>query len=344
MNMSGGIFQRRRFLPALCVLLVLLICAAALGMAVGTLPFTLGELWETLTGGGTRRQRIALFSIRFPRLTAGLLTGGALAASGTVLQSVTGNDLAEPGVLGIGSGAALFVTLYIYLTNGNNYYGLPVFTALTLPVFAFLGGGAAALLVYALSRRHGRAMPDRLLLMGIAVNAAFGAIIIFIQIRFGTKDFNRVLMWTSGSIWGSGWMAVLTCAPLLCLLCGAALFQSRYLDLYTLGDETAAGLGVDVEKRRRGLITLAAALAAVAASLAGNVAFAGLMAPHIARKLAGPRHRYLMPAAILTGMLLVITADMAAKNLFAPVELHLGAVISMIGAPYFIYLILKKQE
>jgi iron complex transport system permease protein len=151
-------------------------------------------------------------------------------------------------------------------------------------------------------------------------------------------------MWTSGSIWGSGWMAVLTCAPLLCLLCGAALFQSRYLDLYTLGDETAAGLGVDVEKRRRGLITLAAALAAVAASLAGNVAFAGLMAPHIARKLAGPRHRYLMPAAILTGMLLVITADMAAKNLFAPVELHLGAVISMIGAPYFIYLILKKQE
>jgi iron complex transport system permease protein len=116
------------------------------------------------------------------------------------------------------------------------------------------------------------------------------------------------------------------------------LYQSRYLDAFTLGDEVACGLGVNVEKHRRALIGSAAALAAVSTSVAGAIAFVGLLAPHIARHLVGPKHKYLTITAMVSGMVLVIVADMIAKNLFAPVELHLGIVISIIGVPYFIYL------
>lgn len=333
------ISRRNRFPLVLGITLLVLLCALVLGMKIGTISFTFSELWRTLTGDGTKRQNLALFMIRLPRLATALIVGAALAGSGVILQSVTGNDLAEPGILGLGSGGALFVTGFICLSKGGVFSGFPLFTAFALPFIGFCGAGFAAALVYFLAWNHG-IRPNRLLLLGIGVNAGFGALILMIQMGFGQRDFNRVLQWTSGSIWGTGWVQTGVNGVFGLLLCAAAIAQSRYLDAYTLGDETACCLGVDVEPRRRGLIILAAGLGSLAASAAGNIAFVGLLAPHIARKLAGPRHRYLTPVSMLTGMILVAAADTAAKNLFPPIELHTGAVIAMLGAPYFLYILL----
>lgn len=332
---------KRRFALALVVLLLALVGGIVLSLSLGTMSVTPAELWRTLTGEGTKQQNLAVFTIRLPRIAIAILVGGALAVSGTILQSVTHNDLAEPSILGISSGAAMFVVVYIYLTNGNNYYSMPTFTVYTMPIIALAGGICAAFIIYALAWKRGM-KPTRLLLMGIAVNAAFYALIIVLQLRFDNKDFNRVLAWTSGSIWGSTWSYVIAVGPLILLLCGIAIYKSRWLDVYTLGDETAYGLGVEVERQRRRLIILSVALAAVATSVAGSVAFVGLMAPHISRRIVGPRHKYLTTVAMLMGMLLVVAADIIAKNMFAPIEIHLGIVVSLIGVPYFIYLMLKQ--
>jgi iron complex transport system permease protein len=340
-GITGSSRRAGRFRLVLTALLLLLFGAILLSLNLGTLAISPGALLQTILGKGSRQQEIALFVIRLPRIIIALLVGGALAASGTILQSVTRNDLAEPGIIGISSGAAMVVVVYIYLTNGNNYYSLPVFTIFTMPLIALTGGLAAAALIYLLAWQRGM-NPRRLLLMGIAVNAAFNALIIILQLSFDNRDFNRVLSWTAGSIWGVSWSHVIAVTPPLLLLGAAAVYQSRYLDLYTLGDDIACGLGVRVEKQRRLLIALAAALAATATSVAGSIAFVGLLAPHIALKLVGPQHRYLTVAAIVLGMLLVLTADMAARRLFAPIELHIGIVVSIIGAPYFIYLMVKE--
>jgi iron complex transport system permease protein len=330
-----------RFRLVIAVLLLLLLAAVLLSMSLGTMAITPGELLRTILGQGTRQQQIALFMIRLPRILIALLVGGALAVSGVILQSVTRNDLAEPGIIGISSGAAMFVVVYIYLTNGNNYYSLPAFTIFTMPLIALTGGFAAAVLIYTLAWRRGM-KPRRLLLMGIAVNAGFNALIVILQLSFDNRDFNRVLSWTSGSIWGVSWSYVIAVSPPLIFLCAVALYQSRYLDVFTLGDEIACGLGVNIERRRRLLIAIAAALAAVATSVAGSIAFVGLIAPHVAGKLTGPQRRYCTPAAILTGMLLVTGSDIIARNMFAPLELHIGIVVSLVGAPYFIYLMVKQ--
>jgi iron complex transport system permease protein len=330
-----------RFRIVFLLLILLLFAACLVSMSLGALSFTPAQLWQTLTGAGSRQQRLALFTIRLPRITLAALVGAALAASGVVLQSTTGNDLADPNIIGISSGSAMFVVVYIYLTNGNNYYSLPVFTIFTMPLIALVGGMAAAAMIYGLAWKRGM-KPTRLLLMGIAINAAFNALIIMLQLTFDNKNFNRVLMWTNGSIWGANWNFVIAVLPPILLLCGLVLYQSRYLDAFTLGDEVAGALGVNVEQRRRALIAVAAALAAVSTSVAGAIAFVGLLAPHIARHLVGPKHKYLTATAMLFGMVLVIAADMIAKNLFAPVELHLGIVISIIGVPYFIYLMVNQ--
>jgi iron complex transport system permease protein len=330
-----------RFRLVFGVLLILLLGTILLSMNMGTLAISPPELVRTILGQGNRMQRIALFTIRLPRIIIALLVGGALAVSGVILQSVTRNDLAEPGIIGISSGAAMFVVVYIYATNGNNYYSLPVFTIFTMPLIALAGGLCAATLIYALAWQRGM-RARRLLLMSIAVNAGFSALIIILQLSFDNRDFNRVLSWTSGSIWGVSWSYVIAISPVLIVLCAIALYQSRYLDVFTLGDEIACGLGINTEKHRRLLIAMATALAAAATAVAGSIAFVGLLAPHIAGKLAGPQRRYCTPTAILCGMLLVLGADIIARNLFAPLELHLGSVVSIIGAPYFIYLMVKQ--
>ncbi|NFG24752.1 iron ABC transporter permease [Clostridium botulinum] len=336
-----NIDKNKRFTLIIGVLMILIITAILIGLNMGSLAIEPSDVIKTLMGQGSKSHEIAIFKLRLPRIVIGILVGTALAIAGTILQGVTKNDLADSGILGINSGAALFVVIYIYIMNGNIYDGISNMTIFTMPIVALSGAVFGAFLIYILAWKNG-INSSRLLLIGIGINVAFTSILTIFQLRFTTQEFNRVMAWTSGSIWGASWKYVLAVLPFILIFTLLTIYKARYLDVLNLGDEVATGLGVEVEKERRKLIIYAVILAGVATSVAGSIAFLGLVAPHIARKLVGPKHKKLIPTSALVGSLILLIGDTIARNIIAPMELPVGIVVAIIGVPYFIYLMLSE--
>ncbi len=329
----------KKFLYTIGIITSLIVVTFLVSLNMGSLKIGVVDVIKTFLGQGSRAHEIALFRLRLPRIVIGILVGTALAVAGTILQGVTKNDLADSGILGINSGASLFVVAYIYFMNGNVYDGVNNFTIFTMPIVALCGALFGALLIYILAWKNG-IKSSRLLLVGIGINTAFTSLLTIFQLKFTTQEFNRVLAWTSGSIWGTNWKYVLAVLPFILIFIGLTVYKSRYLDILNLGDDVATGLGADVERERRKLIIYAVVLAGVATSVAGSIAFLGLVSPHIARKLVGPKHKKLIPTSALIGTLILLIADTISRNLLAPMEIPVGIVISIIGVPYFIYLML----
>ena len=225
--------------------------------------------------------------------------------------------------------------------NGNVYDGINNLTIFTMPIVALTGAIFAASLIYILAWNKG-IKSSRLLLIGIGVNIAFTSLLTIFQLKFTTQEFNRVMAWTSGSIWGSNWKYVMAILPFILILMSLTVYKSRYLDALNLGDEVATGLGVEVEKERRKLLIYAVVLSGVATSVAGSIGFLGLVAPHIARRLVGPKHIKLIPTAALIGTLILLVGDTISRNIIAPMEIPVGIVVAIIGVPYFIYLMLAE--
>ena len=197
-------------------------------------------------------------------------------------------------------------------------------------------------MIYLLAWKKGL-NPVRLVLVGIGVNAAFGAAILMLQLKMDPNDFMQATVWLSGNIWNANWSFVWATLPWIAVLLPFILYKARYLNVLNLGDQIAAGLGTAVEKERRTLLLAAAALSGACVAAGGNITFLGLVAPHIARRLVGPKHQLLIPASALTGALLFLLADLIGRNLLAPSEIPVGLVISVLGAPYFIYLLMKTN-
>src|SRR5699024_4644452 len=277
-----NINKNKKFIIIISVLLLMIFGTFLISLNTGSLSISPSDVIKTLIGQGSKAHEIAIFKLRLPRIVIGILFGTALAISGTILQGVTKNDLADAGILGINSGAALFVVVYIYLMNGNVYDGVSNLTIFTMPIVALSGAIFGAFLIYALAWRNG-INSSRLLLVGIGINIAFTSILTIFQLRFTTQEFNRVMAWTNGSIWGASWKYVIAVLPFILVFTLLTLYKSRYLDALNLGDEVATGLGVEVEKERRKLIVFSVVLAGVATSVAGSIGFLGLVAPHIAR-------------------------------------------------------------
>ncbi|NFT06639.1 iron ABC transporter permease [Clostridium botulinum] len=336
-----NIDKNKRFTLIIGVLMILIITTILIGLNMGSLAIDPSDVIKTLMGQGSKSHEIAIFKLRLPRIVIGILVGTALAIAGTILQGVTKNDLADSGILGINSGAALFVVIYIYIMNGNIYDGISNMTIFTMPIVALSGAIFGAFLIYMLAWKNG-INSSRLLLIGIGINVAFTSILTIFQLRFTTQEFNRVMAWTSGSIWGASWKYVLAVLPFILIFTLLTIYKARYLDVLNLGDEVATGLGVEVEKERRKLIIYAVILAGVATSVAGSIAFLGLVAPHIARKLVGPKHKKLILTSALVGSLILLIGDTIARNIIAPMELPVGIVVAIIGVPYFIYLMLSE--
>lgn len=210
-----------------------------------------------------------------------------------------------------------------------------------MPIVALSGAIFGAFLIYILAWKNG-INSSRLLLIGIGINIAFTSLLTIFQLRFTTQEFNRVMAWISGSIWGASWKYVLAILPFIIIFMALTIYKSRYLDGLNLGDEVATGIGIEVEKERRKLIIYAVILAGVATSVAGSIGFLGLVSPHIARKLIGPKHKKLIPVAALIGSLILLVSDTIARNLIAPMEMPVGIIVSIIGVPYFVYLMLSK--
>lgn len=331
---------KKKLILIISILTILLLSIFIISFNIGTFAIGPLDVIKTLFGQGDSKQKLVLFTMRLPRIIIALLVASALAISGTVLQGITKNDLADPGILGISSGAALAVVIYIYFMNGKAYSDVNSITIFTMPIIALFGAGFAAFLIYTLAWKKG-INPTRLILMGIGINSAFSAILILFQFRFSTQDFNKIMIWTSGSIWGTNWSYVIATLPFVFIFTVLIIYKARYLDVLSLGDELSVGLGVNIEKERRTLLIYSVALAGAATAVAGTIAFLGLISPHIARKLVGPKHKLLLPTSALVSSIILLLSDTIAKNVLAPIEMPVGIVVSIIGVPYFIYLIMK---
>lgn len=278
-----------------------------------------------------------LWQIRFPRVVMSLLVGALLAVAGAVMQAIFANPLAEPGVVGVSSGAAVGAAAAITL-------GLTFVGPWSIAVCAFAGGLIATLVVYAAARAQGRTEAITLILTGIAVNAFAGAGLALLMFAGDTASREQIVFWQLGSMNGSRWSEVAVVAVVGIGGVAAALLLSRRYDLLALGDRTAAHLGVRVEALRIGSIVIVALLTGVAVAFAGIIAFVGLVVPHIIRMLLGPAHRPLIALSALAGGAVLVYADLLARTIVVSADLPIGILTSLVGGPFFFWLIRRTRR
>ena len=334
--------RKRKYKIVLISLIALLLISFAISLCWGTYKLSIVEVIKTLFGNGTKLQKAAVINLRLPRILVGCAVGVALSTAGAVLQTITKNDLADTGIIGINAGAAVAAVLFINFQTANYYSELGELSIFVLPFMAIIGAAVSAFFMYILSSKGG-IKPKRLLLIGIALNAGLNAFITFFTFRGGVSDYNRVLVWTSGSLWGAGWSYAKVIIPIVTIIFGFIMLNHKRLDVLKLSDELAISLGLNLEKERRKFITLSVILAGAATAFAGNIGFIGLISPHIARKLVGPYHKNFIIISAIISTIIVIFADAVSRNLFSPIEIPVGITVSIFGVPYFIYLMMKEN-
>ena len=314
---------------------LLLLLATLLSVGLGSVQLSLWETMTTVLGQGTEANHTILWDIRIPRVFLALLIGANLAASGALLQAVMQNPLADPGLTGVSSGAAVTV-LFIMLV-------VPGYSAL-IPLFAILGGGVAALMVYIWAwKKQGGFTPVRIILSGVAVNAVFGGVIGLLSILYSDK-LPAALQWMNGSLSGKSMSDVLTILPYSVAGWIAALLCIRSANILRLGEQVAHNLGQNLNRLRFTLSLIAVYLAAISVSTVGLVGFVGLIVPHMARMLMGSDYRMNLPFGLVLGSLVLLVADTLGRTLFAPLEIPAGTVMAIVGGPYFLYLMRKGGQ
>ena len=270
-----------------------------------------------------------VWTLRLPRLILGMCIGGSLALAGTVLQAILRNPLADPGIIGVSAGGGLVAVVLLIL--------FPHMTG-WLPLGATVGGLGVALVIYSIAWKDGTIFPLRVILAGVALNTALASLMSLLMLLYSER-VPAVLPWLAGTLSGRSWPQVELLWPYACAAGIPVFFFARQLNLLLLGEEQAAALGLPVTLTRLGLSALAAGLAAGVVSVAGLIGFVGLVVPHLCRLLVGADHRFLLPTAALVGAGLVVTADLGARTLFAPLEIPVGLLLALLGAPYFLWML-----
>ena len=277
-----------------------------------------------------------LWVVRFPRIIMAMAVGAALAVGGALMQAIFGNPLAEPGVVGVSSGAALGASIAIVF--GIQFAGSGV------AALAFVGGLLATLLVYAVARVGGRTEVVTLLLTGIAINAFAQAGLAFVLFLADTASREQIVFWQLGSLAGSVWSEIVVVAPLLFLGTVVAWVLAQQLDVLALGERNARQLGVDVEGLRIIVIVVVALLTAAAVAFAGIIAFVGLVVPHIVRMALGPSHRALIVVSLVGGAALMVWADLLTRTLVDGADLPIGMLTALVGGPFFFGLLYQQRR
>ncbi|AVR00792.1 FecCD family ABC transporter permease [Oceanobacillus sp. M65] len=330
---------KRAWLVAVSLFIAILL-TLIISLNLGVMQISPVDVWKTLTGNGTSQSSLVLFDFRLPRMVIALLIGAGMAVSGAILQSVTQNELADPGIIGINAGAGFAVVLSIYLFQSGTITASTA-SIFLLPAAALIGSVVAATLIYAISWKNG-VSPIRLILVGIGINAAFSALIIVFQLKMDPNDFTRATVWLSGNISGTDWTYVYALLPWILILLPYTFFKANTLNTMNLGDDIAKGLGTKVERERMLLLLAAVALAGSSVAVGGGIAFLGLVTPHLVKKLVGTRHQAILPITALMGGFLLLVADTVGRNILSPSEIPVGLVVSVIGGIYFIYLLIKS--
>lgn len=329
---------------------VLLTCAAIVSLGTGATGLGLyggvraiAELFHPGSVGDTGLERLVILQVRLPRLLLGMFVGAALAVSGAMMQGLFRNPLADPGVIGVSSGAALAVIATIAL--GNSLLGpfARTFGVYALPGAAFFGGLLTTSFLVLITRRSGQVMVGTLLLTGIAVAALAESITGLISYASDDRELRDLTLWRLGSLSGANWPKVLAVLPFAIVLLILLPRSVRALNGLLLGEPEAYHLGVELDKAKRTLIFATAAAVGASVAVAGVIGFVGIVVPHVVRLVGGPDHRVLLPASALLGASLVLLADVIARLAISPAELPLGIVLALVGAPVFLHLVLNRN-
>ncbi len=327
----------------LAALALLLVAAMLGGMSLGAVrldvpAILLHDLTGISVGDWEPWHRVILWQVRMPRVLLGVLVGGGLALAGAVMQGVFRNPMADPGVLGVSGGAALGAVLALYTR-------LAFLQILFLPLCSFLTACGCAFLVYMIAAARGRTSVVTLLLAGIAVGGIASALTSFV-LSLAVPDWfvgQQIVRWLMGGLDGRDWTHLASATPLVLGGSLLLLLFARDLNVLAGGEEAALALGIDVPVVRSVVLTLATAVTAAAVSVSGTLVFVGLLVPHIMRLLVGPAHLVLMIASFLGGAVLLVAADLLARTLIAPEELRLGVLTSLLGGPFFLYLLVAHK-
>ncbi|AHI74937.1 FecCD family ABC transporter permease [Burkholderia thailandensis] len=339
--------RRRRAQWTLAALLATLAAVSIAALCIGAFRLSPAQLLGALAATNTqlasdaalRQARAVLVDIRAPRVALALLVGAGLGAAGAAMQGLFRNPLADPGLIGVSSGAALGAAALIVL---GPLFAAPVAIGL-LPVAAFAGALAVAAIVYRLAIAHGRLALPLLLLAGIAINALAGAAIGLLTYVADDAQLRSLTFWSLGSVGGAQWRTIAAVAPLALAGCALLARERHALNALQLGEAEAMHLGVPVPRVKRRVLVGAAMCVGALVSCTGAIGFIGLVAPHCVRLAAGPDQRIAMPGAALFGALLAVAADLAARTLAAPAEIPLGILTALIGAPFFLALLWKRR-
>lgn len=309
------------------LLVAALVMVSVLGLMLGATVIAPARVWHALTGTADPTALAVVRALRLPRIALAALVGAGLGISGTALQGSLRNPLAEPYLLGVSGGAAVGAAMAFAL-------GAP---PVLLPIAAFIGAAAAVSITLLVARVSGvRAEPRVLLTAGVVVGAFANAVIMVSLAHLPADTVRNALWWMMGSVAGASWVEVRWLAGYLLLGALALVAWARDVDILTLGEDAAAGLGVDVDRAARRIYLVAALVAAATVSAAGLVGFVGLVVPHLARGLGFRAHRALLPASALAGASLLVLADLVARAVRPPFEFPLGAVTAILGVPFFL--------
>ena len=312
------------------ITLSMMVLLFGLSIRLGTYTLSFEEIWAAFQPDD--KNYFTLMEYRLPRAVLAILLGGALAISGVLVQSVVRNPLASPDILGINNAAGLVaVSVLMFLPNLAFYW---------MPIFAFLGGVLSFVILWVVCGFNFR--PIKMAIIGVALSALWAAISHYLMLT-NPVEINTAMLWLTGSLWGRSWSYLNVVLPWLVVLLPLPFIFCRDLDTLGLGENKASTLGVTVNKVQISVLVLAVALSTTAVAICGPVAFLGLVAPHLARRLVGGRHRSLLPAALIIGALLLQLSDILARVIDPPTELPAGILTAIIGAPYFFYLLMRTK-
>lgn len=314
-------------------------------LTVGAIPIDTLQVAASLFGTQEEFQtRLVVTEIRLPRLLVGLLVGAGLAVSGAAMQGLFRNPLADPALVGVSSGAALAAVSVIVLGNSILSEWVIFWGFFALPFAAFLGGLWVTWLIYHIATKDGRTDVGLMLLTGIAINAIAGAAIGILTYVASDEELRTLTFWSMGSIASASWKDVSIAALPILIAVFAMPYFSRPLNAFLMGEAVTSHMGFNVKKMKWGVITLTALSVGAAVSVSGIISFVGLVAPHIVRLILGPDHRWVLPGSALVGAILVVASDMFARTILAPAELSIGIVMSAIGGPFFLWLLIQRRS
>ena len=322
-----------------------LLVVGVASLIVGATDVSLWQVLAKFSAGEplSVTEQVILLHVRLPRLVMGVLVGAALAVSGAVMQGLFRNPLADPGIVGVSAGASLGASLAIVF-GGVLPFGLAAMLGhALLPLAAFMGAWGVTLLLYRVATRHGRTSVATMLLAGIALTAltmAVTGMLVFVADDTQLRDLS---FWSLGSLAGASWTKLAAAAPVILSALAGAVFLGRALNALALGEATAAHIGVPVQRMKNAAILTVAAATGAAVAVSGGIAFVGIVVPHLLRLATGPDHRPLLINAALLGAILLVLADMLARTLINPAELPIGIITAVLGAPIFLWILLRQR-